>query len=62
MCPKYYKQPNPIHPDMEAKSFLYHFRQEYAAKTYFMAEAKARNIVWRKQIMMMQDRVIAIKK
>lgn len=47
---------------MEAKSFLYHFRQEYAAKTYFMAEAKARNIVWRKQIMMMQDRVIAIKK
>lgn len=42
MHPKYYKELNLIHPDMEAKSFIYHLRQEYAAKTYFMAKAKHR--------------------
>lgn len=30
---------------MGTKSFIYHFGQEYAAKTYFMAEAK-QEICW----------------
>lgn len=37
---KYFQQQNLIHPDMETKSFICHFGQEYAAKTYIMAEAK----------------------
>lgn len=40
MPSKYFEEQNLIHPDMETKSFICHFGQEYAAKTYFMAKAK----------------------
>jgi hypothetical protein len=45
MHQKHYKEPNLIHPDMETKHFMYHFRQQYATKSYFYGRSKAESIV-----------------